>query len=100
MSIGFLVTMTLLTIALWVLLQLVRRHAPRVRAKRRTPLVLRAPPAETLSGAERRRLYRRLGLDPATLRHAPPRGGLRVRLAAPRRSDVDGPISSRGPFGP
>lgn len=89
MSIGFLVTMTLLTTGLWVLLKLVRRHAPRVKARPRAPFAARMPQPSGLSPAERRRLYRRLGLDPSTLRHAPARGGIRLRLVGPRRSDAD-----------
>lgn len=89
MSIGFLVTMSLLTIGLWALLHLIRRHAPRVRMRPRAPISARGPASSGLSAAERRRLYRRLGLDPSTLRNASARGGIRLRMVSLRRGDID-----------
>lgn len=90
MSTGLLVTLALLGMGLWVMLKLVRGHGTRVRMRR-----ARARPemAAVLSPAERRRLYRRLGLDPATLRHTHGRplfglGPVALR-PEPKRSDAD-----------
>lgn len=87
MSTGLLVTLALLLAGMWVMVKLVRGHGPRVRM-RRPPM---RPEMDTgLSPAERRRLYRRLGLDPATLRHSGGRPLFGIVLRSDvRRSDVD-----------
>lgn len=90
MSTGLLVTLALLGLGFWVMMKLVRGHGTRVRMRRPQR---RARLATELSPAERRRLYRRLGLDPATLRHAHGRplfgpGPVALR-PEPKRSDAD-----------
>lgn len=87
MSTGLIITLALLLAGLWVMVKLVRGHGLRVRARRPQP----GPAIETgLSPAERRRLYRRLGLDPTTLRHSGGRPLFGIGLRSDtRRSDVD-----------
>lgn len=90
MSTGLLVTLALLTAGFWVMLKLVRGHGTRVRMRRQRG---RPNVASGLSPADRRRLYRRLGLDPATLRHSHGRplfglGPVALR-PEPKRSDAD-----------
>ena len=89
MSIGLIVTLMLLVAAMWVLVKMVRSQGTRIRVQPHRRLVERVGDTPGLTPADRRRLYRQLGLDPATLRHAPGRGTLRLRLADLRRSDRD-----------
>lgn len=67
MPVGLLVTVIVLLFGIWVMARLVgRRGTPRL-ARRRLPPIGRGS-GDGLTIEERRRLYKRLGIDPATLR--------------------------------
>jgi len=89
MPIGFLVTFALLVLAVWAMTRLASvRRGPRVVSRRPAgPLRAGGLDPDGLTAAERQRLYRRLGIDPATLRRYGRIDLLREPPAPPARRD-------------
>lgn len=76
MSVGLIVTLVFLALAYWVMLKLAfGKRSPRLgyRPPRTPPRPKPMPPSPGMAGLsphERRRLYRRLGIDPVSLRQS------------------------------